>query len=65
MIHFVVDRTSLAEIYTAYPHDPEDQAASFQEYLEAKLTEGLEFVAAQNYAGSVWFHIFKIAGREP
>jgi hypothetical protein len=65
MIHYIVDQTTLPDIYTAYPHDPADHAQSFADYLEAKRDEGLELVACQNFSGgSSWFHVFRVAGRD-
>ncbi len=51
MQHFYSESFTLGDLLTAYPHSPEDRAATFQDYLEDKLSQGYDFIGTSGYYG--------------
>lgn len=57
-----VTEKSQATLLSGYPHTPDNEVLSFEEYLEEELAAGWE-VASFSYFGSSWFTVFRASGR--
>lgn len=56
MAHYKVETKSNGDLASAYPHSPEDFAASMQDYIEDMFSQGWEFVDSSLDAnGYRWF----------
>jgi hypothetical protein len=56
MTHFEVEKIAFSTLESNYPRSPTDTAASIADYLEDKLSQGLEFVSmSDNANGPFWF----------
>jgi len=42
MQHFKVEHQGIGDLETSYPHDPEDQMQTIEDYLEDMLSQGFD-----------------------
>jgi hypothetical protein len=60
---FLVERKTLSDFIAAYPHSPENQTLSFQEYLEDMRDNGFELVTYSWYDTSFMDLVFKVVAK--
>lgn len=61
MIHYVGINKGASDLATEYPHSPTNYRQSVLDFLEDKLTEGLEFAAYSEVGESFW--LFKVVAK--
>lgn len=63
MTHYLMDRTTFGDVTTAFPHSPQDQMASLQDYLEDKLANGYELVSMSFTDGGNIYSAFRVVAK--
>ncbi len=62
MQHYKLVKTTLGDMATNYPHSPEDQPQSYEDYLEDMLSQGFELVTFSH--DSSWIYLaFKVVAK--
>ncbi len=63
MQHFKLEIQSLGALVTAYPHSPEDQVASQEDYVEDMLSQGYELASVWGTSTSAMNFWFKVVAK--
>lgn len=45
MQHYLVERTAVGDLLSAFPHSPEDRLQTYEDYLEDKFASGWSVVS--------------------